>query len=416
MKGECNLKIFTKIIAVLTAAFIVIKVVILDTFAFAGASVIAAEALVALFGPLLVGAGICTQQQVDEMSWGDMQPIVSESLSGVNPAVDPISAINLLMAELTTNPKCEAARDVVLSATNASLKSLLTDKSRLEASTVEKVPTTSTNGYGCHIHYKGLRDSRDYRVYCQYAVLKNGYLAVYGDGYVIDENGKVTNFQSAGNYPSYGQAYAYPGNAYFTTTAYGDVRNLDGSKADTDDEYQPVVGSLAGLIISADMLNPDGTAIVDGVTYDPTEFVDYSKFNEQAIIDLLNQILDAINNSAVVDESNPTDEFVDDVSVSLDIEAINNFKVPSGIASVFPFCLPFDFVRGLQLLAVPPVAPVFEVPFTIPEFGMFPGFEDTVKLDFAEYSKYFEVGRWVQVIIFSIGLCFISFKVVKGVH
>lgn len=43
---------------------------------------------------------------------------------------------------------------------------------------------------------------------------------------------------------------------------------------------------------------------------------------------------------------------------------ITDIKVPSGLANKFPFCIPFDFIRFLGVLAADPIPPVFRIPIS----------------------------------------------------
>lgn len=43
---------------------------------------------------------------------------------------------------------------------------------------------------------------------------------------------------------------------------------------------------------------------------------------------------------------------------------ITDIKAPSGLANKFPFCIPFDFIRFLGVLAADPIPPVFHIPIS----------------------------------------------------
>lgn len=114
---------------------------------------------------------------------------------------------------------------------------------------------------------------------------------------------------------------------------------------------------------------------------------------------------------------NPAQALPYELSVpNVDVGELNNLKISAGITSVFPFCLPFDFVRGLAMLSQKPVAPVFTIPFNIPSFGAFEGSENNVVLDMSKYDNAFYIVRWIEVALFAFLLIFISFKIVKGVR
>ena len=177
-------------------------------------------------------------------------------------------------------------------------------------------------------------------------------------------------------------------------------------------------------------LNPDGSVTIDGVTYynadgsysvnDNTYYpqIDLSAYNMDALMNLLEmiyqQLLDLEN--ALEWEEDNTYEDAADVSLSYTGE-LSEFVYPTPkFMQVFPFCLPWDLVRGVKLLSSSPVAPKFVIPFEIPEFGMFKGYSSEIVLDFAQFDKYFHVVRWFSTVIFVTGLIFVTFKIVKGAN
>lgn len=160
--------------------------------------------------------------------------------------------------------------------------------------------------------------------------------------------------------------------------------------------------------------NADGTYTINGTDYAPSAVIpDYNELLRQ-LLDLQRQIDDL-----KYDLTNDNDTTYNNVSEAVD-EAVSSYEgdfseflLNSRITQVFPFCLPFDFVRGLKLLSSDPVAPCFDIDFNIPAFGAYPGTNNVITLDLAVYSKYFTVVRWVTTILFVISLCFITYKLIK---
>lgn len=68
------------------------------------------------------------------------------------------------------------------------------------------------------------------------------------------------------------------------------------------------------------------------------------------------------------------------------------------ITNVFPFCLPWDLVRGIKLLSAPQVSPYFEIPFKV-SYRQF-NIDDKIILDFGKYTQYFIIVRWMETIAF----------------
>lgn len=170
--------------------------------------------------------------------------------------------------------------------------------------------------------------------------------------------------------------------------------------------------------------NADGTYTINGSVYSPS--YNLGAYNDTALLGLLSQILQKINDL----ESKLEFEQEGDITTDEDLakaqeEALQEVKSAEGVltsytyaspkwTTIFPFCIPWDFVRGVKLISSAPVAPKFSIPFEIPSFGQFPGYTTEIVLDFSDYEKYFQPVRWFTTIFFLIGLGFITFKIVKG--
>ncbi len=89
-----------------------------------------------------------------------------------------------------------------------------------------------------------------------------------------------------------------------------------------------------------------------------------------------------------------------------DIDA-GSYKV--NLTNVFPFCLPFDFIRLLDALDAEPVTPVFEFPFVVPALGI----DMTVTLDMSFLEPAMEVFRMGETICFVILLIVLTQRVIK---
>lgn len=164
--------------------------------------------------------------------------------------------------------------------------------------------------------------------------------------------------------------------------------------------------------------NADGTYTIGGTTYSPV--YNLEAYDDSALLGLLEQLLQKI------DSLENQLEFEKEIDTPADYDkAFENVQAYQGTmnefiysspkwTTVFPFCIPWDFVRGVKLLSAAPVAPRFDIPFEIPAFGAFKGYSTTISLDFSEYEKYFQPVRWFTTMFFLIGLGFVTFKIVKG--
>lgn len=156
-------------------------------------------------------------------------------------------------------------------------------------------------------------------------------------------------------------------------------------------------------------MNPDGSVTINNVNYYPQ--ISLPAYNDEALQGLLRQILSKLNQLTFDDTA--ADE-ITAPEITYDGTMSELLYNSPKWAQVFPFCLPWDFVRGVKLLSANPVAPVFKIPFDIPQIGAFPGYHSEVVLDFSKYDKYFVVVRWFSTVFFVMSLIFITFKIVKG--
>lgn len=84
-----------------------------------------------------------------------------------------------------------------------------------------------------------------------------------------------------------------------------------------------------------------------------------------------------------------------------EITDVDNLGLPAlgqALTSRFPFSIPWDFFRAVQLLAAPAKAPQFEVDFMQPiehRVGQWQG-DTKVVLDFSEYAIIGQISRWTS--------------------
>lgn len=403
------INLFKKVTAIIIVLIIFFKVFVLEIYALSAAP-IAAEALIEIFGTLLVASGVNTQAEVDEMSWGEVSSNVKDGLSSgtINPS-DVI--VNVTLDGVETQMSfmdwlSSGAQNVYLVSTIGKVALQNWIDSLTAEDVVVSYPDVDMKGYSAMLIAKNAKGNIVNHCYCEYLLFKDGRYYPRGDDYQICSINGGEWFEQTN--------HSYSLNSYATISVYGDVRLEDGTEV-------PVVGAVPEIGETADGESVTLDDVQSGEVSLDDVALDYDKFDDTAIIELVHKIVIELDKAPVIEKETDNtiaEDFSQELegSVALELEDINALTLPTGIATVFPFCLPFDFAYGLELLAAKPVAPKFEIPFEIPSFGLYPGTSNVITLDMSEYSKYFEVGRWVQIVIFSIGLCFISFKVVKGVH
>lgn len=389
-------------------------------------------------GAVLVSAGILQQSDISGVSNTELQETVThamerpENLDKLREAIgdrannpDIESKINSLANSTVGNPINPASNlynpfiNLVASWINSHYDNVKTE--------IVDDGSINMRGYGAALYRPDVGGHKYEITYMEY-----GTLVPYSDYYNCQTYG--ASLQVICSYSD--TITERPRSGDFSTKytskiiLYGDWRYADGTPA--TDIAVPVGGTEQALPIGSVIIDgveypvtpdgvqigdnvypisKDGTIIIEGDTYKPTYNI--SNFDDSSIVDLLLDISNKLDTLSFPAEDESVDNLVNNAVISIP-DDLSKLNLKTGIASVFPFCIPFDFVRGLKLLAVKPEAPRFEVPFTLPAFGSFPGVYESIVIDFEEYSKYFDVVRWGFYVIFLFGLCFITFKIVKG--
>lgn len=391
-----------KILSILIAILIVVRISVFNvSAAFVG---FAAEALVELYYALLVGSGAYTASEVQGLSLDEMESIAQ---LGINTKlINPCYAYEAIFDFLNSDVGV-AAQLGIRSVEDAYVDWLC----GLTASDLILTSLADLKGGAC---LAMVPDN-----FGRYEVYYGGT-----SGIVTGESFIIPNV-------IYWETQNSKGEVVWTSTGLGTVDNpiidfkasrtgailignwqyVDGTPFDTGEETVPYIGEADGTQVTIDMLNPDGTVTIDDVDVPVT--IDPDKISDTSLIDLINKILDIISDTPVVVPDTITQDIVDSVDIPIPGN-LSDYVVPKTIANIFPFCIPFDIVRGFQILNCPAVAPKFEIPFNIPEFGLFPGFEDSIILDFSKYYNYIQIFRWFQIIFFSFLLCKLSITYVKG--
>lgn len=126
----------------------------------------------------------------------------------------------------------------------------------------------------------------------------------------------------------------------------------------------------------------------------------------------LDQVLQGVLDGVLEGTLTATMEIAEEAVVNPpagEITDVDNLGLPAlgqALTSRFPFSIPWDFFRAVQLLAAPAKAPYFEVDFMEPladEVGGWQG-STMVVLDFSEYAIIGQISRWTSTIGFCLML------------
>lgn len=435
VRGGRSLNVIKKVIAVIVIAVIFIRIFTIKAFAFVGAPVIAAEELTTLLETALVGMGL----NADDLDGKDYNELMDEFKiqMSTNPNFNPKKTVQYpkpeyvgpgfltaCLMDLLTKPEVQAGIGIINGAVSSVvddvISDFISDYEKLSDS-VELTPTFDLNGHGggykmYQVDSLGNRFGDDQILYFDKLVIyrDSSGMATSAIAYLPQSEGGAISFGSGSNLVSYlNYGYGWAGSNKVLFELYGDVRYEDETPFETDEETLPLIGEADGTQVTPDMLNPDGTVTIDGTTYYPKDFIDWDKFKDPAIIDLLNQILDAIDNAPVVSEQDKPIVDVDSIEIVVPDE-LSDYTVPVGISSVFPFCLPFDFSRGIKILLAKPEVPVFKTEIDMTDFCGFDLGVIPLEISLEKWEPAVVVIRWFNLLLFIISLIFISTKIVKG--
>ncbi|MDE6746041.1 MAG: hypothetical protein K2J72_05305, partial [Oscillospiraceae bacterium] len=373
-----------KIIAFAVVIFITFRLIVIGVSASFAAPFVAADEITTLLETALIGSGLYTESELEGKSYLELNDLLKDGINSgqINPRTkyytDPISGMQFDLMDLLNKPEVQAGIGVSNAVVNNVVGNAVNDW--FSGVNGEELYDLINPTYNIPIDIQGKGGA--YRIPYDYG---NGqgrvdsykvYLFDYAE--IIEKNdGIYYRLVNARQYVYHLDGtlwFEYPNTSTITFKGlksgeerYGDWRFEDGTKLDTDDEAIPVIGEADGVQITPDMLNPDGTVTIDGTTYYPKDFIDLDKFKDTAIIDLLNQILKALENTPVIADQDKPIVDVDNIEVTVP-EELSDFAVPIGIANFFPFCLPWDFVRGIKTLVAKPEVPVFKTEFDLTDF------------------------------------------------
>lgn len=164
---------------------------------------------------------------------------------------------------------------------------------------------------------------------------------------------------------------------------------------------------LSGTLLSLDVA--ESITIPEGLTDTQSVALDVGATESMSVEQILQGILDAI----LAGDLTATAEVVDTAEQPVDPEDPTIPVVPKGLdelgaalTSRFPFSIPWDVYKGVQLLAAPAQAPYFEVDFFAPIAQRVGGWKGSTKivLDMSEYEIIGQVSRWASTIGFCLML------------
>jgi len=422
------LNVTKKTIAIIIVAFVVMRLFVINISASFAAPVMAEETLKLLLIEALSATGSYSSDDLEAWEYEDLRNEFDIQIT-TNPNFNAKKVLPVLVSDdlsvMPGSPEDIAKKEAEMRKFREQTDKAVSDWLNYMQSNGENLYDFINPTYNIPIDIQG----NGCVLVVPFSNAGNGkidrYRVIYGEYGLIKKNGNEIHY-SVYNVPkkdvydlNWNFKYSQSGTSVVSGSIrsdmerYGDWRFEDGTKADTDDELIPVIGEAAGTQVTPDMLNPDGTVTIGGTTYYPKDFIDWDKFKDPAIIDLLNKILAKIDDMPVISEQDKPIVDVDSVEIAVPDE-LSDYIVPAGISSVFPFCLPFDFSRGIKMLLVEPEVPVFKTEIDMTDFCGFDLGVVPLEISLEKWEPAVVIIRWFNLLLFIISLIFISTKIVKG--
>lgn len=385
---------------------------------------------------IIVGSGAVSKSQFDKMSTSE----IFETTKSVAPNVDfsslpkdPRTALELFLMQ--NLPKTMAP---LYSLEDFAFRKFIMDEKF-------NIPTVNPElkGYGAmgvvQIYRKSDNTLDNTAVYFgDYGIIEKGSFAnIYGDKiirqYIVGTNQTEKEYSGV---CTLGGAFGEDNYILPKVKFIGDWRYPDGTTAtdmltfvqevpasigtvDVDGTTYDVNGD--GTVTIGDNtipINDDGSVTINGDNYYPN--YDLTNYPDTSIVNIINQIIDAIGGE-IVDDTTEEDEITDDIldnvkAPAIGIDALDSMILPKTIFTVFPFCLPRDFVRGMQLFSAKPETPHFECEIKVPAFLNIPAQTWNIVIDLERFETLAKITRWLSFISFSFLLISLSATIVKGAH
>lgn len=413
MKGDVNLK---KLIAVIIALILSFNAIFINAFKVGAmmAGPATANALEAFIEAVLAATGAASSSQLDSLDFNQKQTILTDGLnSGSIPQNDFLNYVSdpgLLVAKgliensddlfLVQNVFADAFYDWWYDTFhNKDLSKVL-------------MPTIDLQGYGAVIYSKDSSSKYGHWYYCDYAEI---YYDSGGHKCFICYNCKsVSEMTGSVEYPRSLSMPFLDGYAYSLS---GDIRMRDtGELASDDEDYVDASPSADTVVGTLD----DGTEVTAGDiisgAVDPSKVKpNYDAFTDLGLSDLINKLLEMLSNFSITDSTDLTDQVIEQVGdVALELEGLDGLTVPTSIAHVFPFCLPWDLVNGMYLFNAEPAVPEFTFDITVPSFLNVPEQHWKFDINLKDYESLAIITRWGFMVLFVYKLILLTGQIVKG--
>lgn len=348
--------VIKKVIAAVTAAIIVIRILTFSAFSFVAAP--AAYSIELFIEAVLTAMGV-SQSEIEVLSYPEKEKMILDSLSYNGGSVSSSDLLYLLSGQAQLDKykdfmdfyNSSVAR-VSVDVLNKMIRDWWRDNFvNLDSagSVLVGKPSIDLMGNGAMAFIRNTSWGLVHVYYCDYIEVRGGYFYIYNQhAYILKVGDDIIYHERPGSSSSQVLEYYY---------LYGDVRFEDGTKAPSEEiEIAPpdedtVIGVLPDgtEVTIGDVIGTDGT--IDGVPVIP----DWDIFDDSAIIELIKELIDALDREhSRVDSSDLADTVVDSVTETIgdsaiELEGLEGLLLPSSIVHVFPFCLPFDFVQGMYL-------------------------------------------------------------------
>lgn len=259
--------------------------------------------------------------------------------------------------------------------------------------------------------YSYNESSKNYNVYVQIASLytdgsSRAYLTT-GNGFTwtLDSLSSVSITQ-AGDNITYLQDAAVDG-----TSALNRMNEIPEPDKDPDNDDKPVEIPMVPFPITKELeiaktgqnKDADGNPLVDA-NGNPLVDADGNPLSQQKPGIIPSELIDELTKLV---EQSKTD--TPDTPNNPDTDDDRTKRHDADWKNVFPFCVPFDLIEFIGVLAAEPVAPAFDWRFYAPNVVDY-----TMHIDLSSFDDVARICRTLELLAFCIGLILITRNIIRG--
>ena len=103
------------------------------------------------------------------------------------------------------------------------------------------------------------------------------------------------------------------------------------------------------------------------------------------------------------------DEIAEDTAELIGDSLDFGSSIGNELTKKFPLSIPWDIALIIDCLSSPPATPVFELPLSIPSYGI----DETITVDLSDFQLLSDVARWFFDVLFGLAITKLTMKILE---